>query len=130
MTEHLFDPLPWLIVLPLAWAAVAFLLGPGRGAWLAIAGLAGQLILAVLLHLAGLLPAWASPGWVLRLGLAGAFLVFLAVAAALLAQGSLLQFPPAWAGALILLIEAGLTISLGLVLAGLFLLLSGRRGGS
>ena len=36
------EPLPWLILLPLAWAAVAFKLGPGRGAWLAIAGLAVQ----------------------------------------------------------------------------------------
>ena len=49
MIEYLLDPLPWLIVLPLAWAAGAFVLGPGRGAWLAIAALAGQLVLAVLL---------------------------------------------------------------------------------
>lgn len=81
----------------------------------------------VLLHLAGLIPAWASPGGTLRRSLAGALLVFLAVAAALLTEGSLLQYPPAWAGALILLIEAALTLSLGVVLAGLFLLLSGRR---
>lgn len=79
---------------------------------------------AVLLHLAGLLPAWATPGRWLRLGLAGGFLVFLGVAAA---SDTLLAYPPAWAGALILLIETGLTVSLGLVLAGLFLLLSGER---
>ncbi len=120
---RLLAPLMILVAGYLLWAGAH---QPG-GAFPAAAVLAAA---AVLLHLAGLLPAWASPGWVLRLGLAGAFLVFLAVAAALLAQGSLLQFPPAWAGALILLIEAGLTISLGLVLAGLFLLLSGRRGGS
>ena len=36
------EPLPWLILLPLAWATAAFLLGPGRGAWLAIAGIAVQ----------------------------------------------------------------------------------------
>lgn len=73
MTEHLFDPLPWLIVLPLAWAAVAFLLGPGRGAWLAIAGLAGQLVLAVLLA-AQLLDTGARVhavgGWDAPLGIA------------------------------------------------------------
>ena len=120
---RLLAPLVILVAGYLLWAGAH---QPG-GAFPAAAVLAAA---GVLLHLAGLLPAWASPGWVLRLGLAGAFLVLLAVAAALLAQGSLLQFPPAWAGALILLIEAGLTLSLGLVLAGLFLLLSGRRGGS
>jgi formate hydrogenlyase subunit 3/multisubunit Na+/H+ antiporter MnhD subunit len=45
----LFDPLPWLIVLPLAWASLAFLLGPGRGGRLAIASLALQLLLALAL---------------------------------------------------------------------------------
>lgn len=82
---------------------------------------------AVLLQLAGLLPAWAAPGRLLRLGLTLGFLVFLAVAAALLGQGALLQYPPAYAGGLILLIEAGLTLSLGLILAGLFLFVTGRR---
>lgn len=41
------DPLVWLVLLPLAWATLAFVLGPGRGAWLAIAGLAMQLGLAL-----------------------------------------------------------------------------------
>ncbi len=45
MTEF-FDPLAWLILLPLFWAVGAFLLGPGRGARLAIAGVALQLWLA------------------------------------------------------------------------------------
>ena len=36
----------WLIVLPLVWASVAFVLGPGRGKWLAIGGLAAQTGLA------------------------------------------------------------------------------------
>jgi formate hydrogenlyase subunit 3/multisubunit Na+/H+ antiporter MnhD subunit len=40
------DPLAWLILLPLFWATGAFLLGPGRGARLAIAGVAVQLWLA------------------------------------------------------------------------------------
>ncbi|MDO9465684.1 MAG: MnhB domain-containing protein [Thiobacillus sp.] len=83
------------------------------GAVLAAAG--------VLLRLAGLLPAGASPGVLLRGGLALGLLVFLAVAAAALAQGSLLQYPPALAGPLILLVETGLTLSIGLILAGLYL---------
>ncbi|HVL76976.1 MAG TPA: proton-conducting transporter membrane subunit [Noviherbaspirillum sp.] len=37
----------WLILLPLAWASAAFLLGPGRGAGLAVIGLALQLLLAI-----------------------------------------------------------------------------------
>lgn len=82
---------------------------------------------AVLLQLAGLLPAWAAPGRLLRLGIIIGFLVFLAVAMALLGQGALLQYPPKYAGGLILLIEAGLTLSLGLILAGLFLFVTGRR---
>ncbi len=47
--DSLLDPLPWLIVLPLAWATLAFVLGPGRGARLAIACLGVQLALALLL---------------------------------------------------------------------------------
>lgn len=42
-------PLPWLIVLPLAWATAAFLAGPGRSGRLALLGLSAQLILAVVL---------------------------------------------------------------------------------
>lgn len=79
---------------------------------------------AVLLNLARLVPAWPAPGALLRAGLAGGFLVFLAVASALLAEGALLQYPPAMAGALILAIESSLAVSLGLTLAGLFLFLS------
>ncbi|MEW5966129.1 MAG: hypothetical protein AB1720_03910 [Pseudomonadota bacterium] len=52
--------------------------------------------------------------------------MFLAVAVLPLGHASLLTYPPAWAGALILLVEGALSVSLGLVLAGLFLFLSGR----
>jgi len=45
----------------------------------------------------------------------------------LLGEGSLLRYPPEHAGALILFIEAGLTLSLGLILAGLFLVLASLR---
>jgi multisubunit Na+/H+ antiporter MnhB subunit len=117
---RLLTPLMILTAGYLLWAGAH---RPG-GAFQAGAVLAAAL---VLLNLAGLLPAWTAPGKLLRLGLAGGFLVFLAVAALLLGEGALLQYPPASAGALILLIEAGLTFSLGLTLAGLFLFASGRR---
>lgn len=110
-------PLMVLVAVYLLWAG-AF--RPG-GAFQAGAVLAAA---AVLVHLARLLPAWAAPGAWLRAGLVGGFLLFLAIAAALLAGGALLQYPPARAGLLILAIESGLTVSLGLILAGLFLFLS------
>lgn len=40
------DPAAWLILLPLFWASVAFVIGPERGGRLAFAGLAVQLALA------------------------------------------------------------------------------------
>lgn len=116
------------LVVPLMILAAGYLLWAGAhrpgGAFQAGAVLAAA---AVLLHLAGLLPARASLGRMTRLGLAGGFSVFLTVAAALLGEGALLRYPPDQAGALILLVEAGLTLSLGLILAGLFLVLA-RRG--
>jgi multisubunit Na+/H+ antiporter MnhB subunit len=114
-------PVMVVVAVYLLWAG-AF--RPG-GAFQAGAVLAAA---AVLLHLVGLLPGWSRPRLGLRIGLAAGFALFLAVAAALLTQGSLLQFPPAAAGALILLIEAGLTLSLALILAGLFLFLSREEG--
>ncbi len=114
---RLATPLMIVVAVYLLWAG-AFRPGGAfqAGAVLAAAG--------VLLHLAGLLPGWQTPRLRLRLGLAGGFALFLAVAGGLLAQGALLQYPPALAGGLILLIESGLTLSLALTLAGLFLFLS------
>ncbi|EXI91108.1 MAG: putative monovalent cation/H+ antiporter subunit B [Candidatus Accumulibacter sp. BA-94] len=114
---RLLVPLMVLVAGYVLWAGAY---RPG-GAFQAGAVLAGA---GVLLHLAGLLPPWTSPGRALRVGLAFGLLVFIAVAAAVMLQGTLLQYPPAWAGALILLIEAGLTVSLALVLAGLYLALT------
>jgi len=115
---------PLMIVLAgyLLWAGAH---QPG-GAFQAAAVLAAA---GVLLHLAGLLPAWAQPARLLRFGLIVGLLVFVAVAILPLATAPLLTYPPAWAGALILLVESALTISLGLVLAGLFLFLTagGKR---
>lgn len=117
MLARIAAPLMAIVAVYLLWAG-AF--RPG-GAFQAGAVLAAS---AVLLHLTGLLPGWKQPGVRLRCGLGGGFLVFLAVAAVLLIEGGLLRYPPAQAGALILLIESALTISLGLILAGLFLFLS------
>lgn len=114
---RLLTPLMVLVAGYVLWAGAH---RPG-GAFQAGAVLVGA---GVLLHLAGLLPPWASPGRTLRIGLAFGLLVFIAVAAAVMLQGTLLQYPPAWAGALILLIEACLTVSLALVLAGLYLALT------
>jgi len=116
---RLLAPLMILTAGYLLWAGAH---RPG-GAFQAAAVLAAA---AVLLQLACLLPAWIRPGLLLRLGLVSGFLIFLAAATALLAEGSLLQYPPAWAGVLILFIESGLTCSLSLTLAGLFLFLTSQ----
>lgn len=107
-------PLMVLVAAYLLWAGAR---QPG-GAFQAGAVLAAM---AVLLYLAGLMPPWNEPGLALRAALAAGFLLFLAVAAALLRHGALLAYPAPLAGALILAIEAGLTLSLGLMLAGLYL---------
>ena len=73
MAEFPSDPLLLLIVLPLAWASLAFLLGPGRGALPAIVGIALQLWCA--LWLSGVLldigaRSHAVGGWGAPLGIA------------------------------------------------------------
>jgi multisubunit Na+/H+ antiporter MnhB subunit len=120
---RLAAPLMIVVAVYLLWAG-AFRPGGAfqAGAVLAAAG--------VLLHLVGLIPGWSLPRLRLRIGLAAGFVVFLTVAALLLMQGALLKYPPDMAGGLILLIESGLTISLALILAGLFLFLSREEGGS
>lgn len=115
---RLMAPLAVIVSIYLLWAG-AF--RPG-GAFQAGAVLAAAM---VLLHLVGLLRGWESPHFWLRLGLVVGFLIFLAIAAGLAIQGALLAYPPDWAGNLILLIESGLTLSLALILAGLFLFLAG-----
>jgi multisubunit Na+/H+ antiporter MnhB subunit len=119
------------IAVPVMLLASVYLLWAGAfrpgGAFQAGAVLAAA---AVLQYLAGMTRGWAAPGKRLRFGLAAGFLVFIGVAAAQLTGRALLQFPPAWAGSLILLIEAALTASLGLILAGLFLFVSREAAGS
>jgi multisubunit Na+/H+ antiporter MnhB subunit len=117
------------LVAPLAVFFAIYVLWAGAhrpgGAFQAAAILAAAL---VLLHLAGLTASWSAPTLRLGVGLIAGFVIFLAIAAAPLLDGMLLQYPPALAGTLILVIESGLTISLALVLAGLFLLLADRGG--
>ena len=108
-------PLMLLVAGYLLWAGTH---RPGgafqAGAVLAAAG--------VLLRLAGRLPALLPPRFMLRAGLLAGFAVFVAVAlGALLAGDALLQYPRAWAGALIVSIETALAISTGLILASLFI---------
>lgn len=121
LLARLATPLMVVVAVYLLWAGAR---QPG-GAFQAGAVLAAA---AVLLHLTELLPGWLQPSAGLRWGLAGGFLIFLGTAAALLAHGALLEYPPAHAGALILLIETGLTLSLGLILAGLFLFMTCDEG--
>ena len=116
-------PLMILVAAYLLWAGA---LRPG-GAFQAGAVLGSA---AVLCHLVGLLPGWQHPRLWLRLGLVAGFSVFLAVATSLLGQGALLRYPQSVAGPLILLVEAALTLSLGLCLGGLFLFLSRGEGGT
>lgn len=66
------DPIAWLILVPLAWATVAFLFGPGRGARLALAGIALQLALAAILArqvAGGAVRVHAVGGWNAPLGI-------------------------------------------------------------
>lgn len=112
---RLATPLMILAAVYLLWAG-AF--RPG-GAFQAAAVLAAA---AVLLHLAEISPAWAENARSPRLLIAAGFLFFLFIAAALLTNGALLQYPNEHAGLLIVLIESGLTVSLAVNLAACFLL--------
>ncbi len=73
---------------------------------------------ALLVILAGAPLPEGAGGWPLRAGLTLGLLVFLAVGALVAATGRhFLEFPPAWAGGLILLIEAAAALSIGCSLA-------------
>lgn len=110
---HGLVPLMLLVAVYLLWAGAY---RPGGafqgGAVLAAAG--------VLLRLTGVSLPGAGPV-ALRLALLGGFTVFLIVAVATLLGGRpFLTYPPAWAGTVILIIETGLTISIGFILLSLF----------
>ncbi len=114
MLARLLTPLLILVAGYLLWAGAH---APG-GAFQAgaVLGAAG-----VLLLLAGWRPDVGLVGLPLRLLLVAGLGVFVAVGVApMLAGGRLLEFPPSHAGALILLIEALATLSIGITLAALF----------
>lgn len=90
---------------------------PG-GAFQAGAILAGA---GILVLLAGPVPLPARPPVWVRVGLVAGPAVFLAVATApLVTGGHLLEYPPSWAGALILAIESALTVSIAWILTAFF----------
>jgi len=115
--------------LPLMLLAAVYLLWAGAhqpgGAFQAAAVLAAA---AVLFELSGIRTSKRpDPRWFRRITSAGV-LLFFAVAAAMLGNGALLQYPPEQAGFFILLIESGLTLSLAVNLAAFFLLRSTEPG--
>ena len=133
ITENLFihsdlHALQWLarVLVPLMILVAGYLLWAGAhrpgGAFQAGAVLAGA---GVLLNLAGLVPVtWVASARILRIVVVSGLVVFLMVAIlgmVVSVPGLLLQYPTTWAGALILLVETGLTFSIGLILTGLFL---------
>jgi multisubunit Na+/H+ antiporter MnhB subunit len=82
----------------------------------AVLGAAG-----VLLLLGEKIGPHALPAWLQRGLLGVGFAVFLAVAAGVMSGGrGFLEYPPAWAGTLIVFLEAVLTLSIGLTLMTLF----------
>jgi multisubunit Na+/H+ antiporter MnhB subunit len=96
---------------------------PG-GAFQSAAVLAAAL---VLLHLSRLERQRITFGPLWAIAATAGLILFASVALVLVVNGSLLHYPPQFAGALILLIESGLMISLALMLGGLFLFLSEMR---
>lgn len=113
--SRFLTPLLILVAAYLLWVGAQ---APGgafqAGAVLAAAG--------VLLLLAGRRLPVALAGLPLRLVLVVGPATFLLLAVAmLLVEGNLLQFPPAWAGSLILLIETTATISIAATLIALFM---------
>lgn len=86
--------------------------------------------LGILLLLAGLVRPPLEREGALRAGLALGFGVFFVVALGTLALGTLLEYPSGWGYALILLVEAVLTVSIALTLAALFVAAPPDDGGS
>lgn len=115
------DAFVWRLA-PLLVLVAAYLLWAGStrpgGAFQAGSVLAGA---AVLLRLSGLKVTAVDHRLASRGAMTFGLVMFLCVAiGTLLAGQALLEYPAKWAGALILLIEAALTISIGVVLYSLF----------
>jgi multisubunit Na+/H+ antiporter MnhB subunit len=112
---RLLPPVGLLVGLHLFWSGAD---APG-GAFQAGTVLAAVWLLATM---AGLMPPPAVSSWRLRILVAAGPVLFLVAAAAALPFGGLLVFPPAHAKAMVLVVEAGLTVSiaatLGLLVMG------------
>lgn len=111
------------LLVPLMLLVAAYLLWIGAyapgGAFQAGAVLAAALILTLLTG-APIRAAWLR--WPLRLALSLGLILFVAIGFALMiVDHRFLQYPSGDAGQLILLIEAGATLSIGITLAALFL---------
>lgn len=110
----------WLV--PLIWLTSGYVLWSGShqpgGAFQAGAILAAALIM---LQLTGRMPPlhgyhWVQVAWVFGLA------IFLGLASLTFLFGqAFMAYPKGWAGTFILLIEAALTVSISLILAGLFM---------
>lgn len=112
--------LTWLLPLMLLVAAYLLWIGSTRsgGAFQAAAVLAALL---VLMRLSGLRPPGQDSLLMLRAGLVCGPLLFLLLGSFnLMSGGAFLAWPEGWGGVFILLIEAGLTFSLALLLFSLF----------
>jgi len=111
------------VLVPLLILVAAYLLWVGAhapgGAFQAGAVLGAS---GVLLLLAGWCPRVGLMAWPLRLLLVAGPATFVVMAALLyMFEGQLLEFPPAQAGMLILILETAATVSIGVTLAALFL---------
>lgn len=121
--ERWFVPFMLLLSAWLLWAGSH---RPG-GAFQAGAVLAAT---GVLMRLGGIPTGFITPGLMLRLGLVLGFSVFLLVAVAgALAGRAFLAYPPFLTSELILLIETLLTLSIAMVLLGLFVSARPDHGG-
>lgn len=114
--------------LPIMIVAAGYLLWAGAdrpgGAFQAGAVLGGAGVLWLLSEARQPYTQWV---WILRLGVAVGLLVFLLVGIGVMPGGRhFLEYPPVWAKTLILVIEAAAMISIGLILASMFL--GGRPG--
>ncbi|ETW97989.1 MAG: hypothetical protein ETSY1_20575 [Candidatus Entotheonella factor] len=115
---RLLAPLMVLVAAYLTWVGAKAPGGAFQGA--AVLGAVGVLFLLMQRQFIHHVPGWA-PGWVLRVLAGVGFAIFLGVAlVGLAAGGRLLEYPTGWTGSLILIIELVLTVSIAVILVGLF----------
>jgi multisubunit Na+/H+ antiporter MnhB subunit len=115
---RLLAPLMVLVAAYVTWVGAYAPGGAFQGA--AVLGAVGVVFLLIHRRFIHYVPGWAS-GWGLRVLAGAGFAMFLGVALVGLASGGrLLEYPPGWTGSLILIIELVLTLSIAVILVGLF----------